>query len=142
MCATAWRTPLSARAAGSYTSRKAVTDPTVGALAARIETRLDPALMEGKFENASRATVAVHLKDGRVLRCASTGRSGLGTLSKSEEQHLSDFYEHTGSGSKAIDRAAAEQIAELPGRLATIPAVGALLPPIMTTPTTVPGTTQ
>src|SRR3546814_12021414 len=50
-------------------TNEAVTDPTVGALAARIETRLDPALMEGKFENASRATVAVHLKDGRVLRC-------------------------------------------------------------------------
>src|SRR3546814_9982155 len=44
-------------------TNEAVTDPTVGALAARIETRLDPALMEGKFENASRATVAVHLKD-------------------------------------------------------------------------------
>src|SRR3546814_5425147 len=41
-------------------TNEAVTDPTVGALAARIETRLDPALMEGKFENASRATVAVH----------------------------------------------------------------------------------
>src|SRR3546814_6598584 len=52
------------------------------------------------------------LKDGRVLRCASTGTSGMGTLSKSEEQHLSDFYEHTGYGSKAIDRAAAERSEE------------------------------
>src|SRR3546814_17835016 len=84
--------------------------------------------MEGKFENASRATVAVHLKDGRVLRCASTGTSGMGTLSKSEEQHLSDFYEHTGYGRKAIDRAAAEQIAELNGRLERIPAVRGILP--------------
>src|SRR3546814_8821209 len=107
---------MSAWSSDVFSSDLAVTDPTVGALAARIETRLDPALMEGKFENASRATVAVHLKDGRVLRCASTGTSGMGTLSKSEEQHLSDFYEHTGYGRKAIDRAAAEQIAELTGR--------------------------
>src|SRR3546814_20470183 len=87
--------------------------------------------MEGKFENASRATVAVHLKDGRVLRCASTGTSGMGTLSKSAEQNLSDFYEHTGYGSKAIDRAAAEQIAELTGRLEKLPDVRAILPRLM-----------
>src|SRR3546814_15017502 len=67
-------------------TNEAVTDPTVGALAARIETRLEPALMAGKFENASRATVAVHLKDGRVLRCASTGKSGMGTPSKSSSE--------------------------------------------------------
>src|SRR3546814_15640704 len=57
-------------------TNEAVTDPTVGALAARIETRLDPALLDGTFENASRATVAVPLKDGRVLRCAPTGTPG------------------------------------------------------------------
>src|SRR3546814_11848096 len=82
------------------------------------------------------------LKDGRVLRCASTGTSGMGTLSKSEEQHLSDFYEHTGYGSKAIDRAAAEQIAELTGRLETLPDVRALLPLIRSGPDDVPAKTQ
>src|SRR3546814_20583775 len=66
----------------------------------------------------------------------------MGTLSKSEEQHLSDFDEHTGYGSKAIDRAAAEQIAELTGRLETLPDVRALLPLIMSGPDHVPAKTQ
>src|SRR3546814_4594923 len=109
-------------------TNEAVTDPTVGALSARIETRLDPALMEGKFENASRATVAVHLEDGRVLRCASTGTSGLWSLSKSEDQHLPDFYAHTGYGSTAIDLAAARHMIELTSRLATQPEGTSLLP--------------
>src|SRR3546814_4577960 len=55
---------------------------------------------------------------------------------------LSDFYEHTGYGSKAIDRAAAEQIAELTGRLETLPDVRALLPLIMSGPDHVPAKTQ
>src|SRR3546814_18523352 len=59
-------------------TNEAVPDPTAGALAARIETRLDPALMEGKFANASRHPVAVHLKAGRVPRCPPPGTSGKG----------------------------------------------------------------
>lgn len=109
-------------------TNEAVTDPAIGALAQRIETRLDPDLMAGRFDLAARVAITIHLKDGRVLRCGADGPSGIGARAKTEADHLADYYEQTAYGCRPLDRSTAERLAEMIGRLETLPDVRALIP--------------
>lgn len=111
-------------------TNEAVSDPVVGALAQRIETRLDPELMEGRLELAARARIAIHMKDGRILRCGADGPSGFGAHPKSEAEHLADYHEHAAYGGKPLDRDAADRLARMVAELETLPDVRALIPVI------------
>src|SRR3546814_13318986 len=54
-------------------TNEAVTAPTVGALAERTETRVDPVLMEGTFGKASRAQVCRHPQTAWVMETPPPG---------------------------------------------------------------------
>jgi 2-methylcitrate dehydratase PrpD len=112
-------------------SEDAVKDPTVGALARRVNTILAPELAEGKRELAARVVVDIHLTDGRVLTCTADRPSGFPPFHKTPEQHLDDFWDHIAYGAKPLAKEDVMTILSLVERLDTLTDVREFVPLLM-----------